>query len=89
MGEELRRRNGKIPSPIDLRREIKPWFDSTYEYAKHHINPVCRSSVAILRSCRKNRKNRKFPDVKKLSMRMDSELVKLRDGFIRITNEAS
>ena len=85
MGEELRRRNGRMPSPIDLRREIKPWFDSSYGYAKHHINPVCRSSIAILRSFRKNRKRKKYPEVRKLSMRMDSELVKLQDGFIRIT----
>ena len=83
--EELRRTNGKIPSPIDLRREIKPWFDSTYGYAKHHINPVCRSAVAILRSFRKNRKGKKYPEARKLSMRLDSELVKLQDGFIRIT----
>ena len=83
MGEELRRRNGRMPSPIDLRREIKPWFDSSYGYAKHHINPVCRSSIAILRSFRKNRKRKKYPEVRKLSMRMDSELVKLQDGFIR------
>ena len=83
--EELRRINGKIPSPIDLRREIKPWFDYTYDYAKHHINPVCRSSIAILRSYRKNRKGKKYPEVKKLSMRMDSELVKLEGNTIRIT----
>ena len=83
--EEMRRTNGKIPSPIDLRREIKPWYDSTYDYAKHHINPVCRSSVAILRSFRKNRRGKKYPEVNKLSMRLDSELVKLQDGFIRIT----
>ena len=83
--EELRRTNGKIPSPIDLRREIKPWFDSTYGYAKHHINPVCRSAVAIFRSFRKNRKGKKYPEARKLSMRLDSELVKLQDGFIRIT----
>ena len=83
--EELRRRNGRTPSPIHLRREIKPWFDSTYDYAKHHINPVCRSSVAILRSFRKNRGGKKYPEVRKLSIRMDSELVKLQDGFIRIT----
>jgi putative transposase len=83
--EELRRTNGKIPSPIDLRREIKPWFDSTYGYAKHHINPVCRSAVAILRSFRKNRNGKKYPEARKLSMRLDSELVKLQDGFIRIT----
>ena len=83
--EEFRRRNGKIPSPIDLRREIKPLFDSSYDYAKHHINPVCRSSIAILRSYRKNRKGKKYPEVKKLSMRMDSELVKLEGNTIRIT----
>ena len=83
--EEMRRRNEKIPSPIDLRKEIKPWFDFTYDYAKHHINPVCRTSISILRSFRKNRKGKKHPEVKKLSMRMDSELVKLQDGFIRIT----
>ena len=83
--EEMRRRNGRIPSPIDLGREIKPWFDSTYDYAKHHINPVCRSSIAILRSFLKNRKGKKYPEAKKLSMRMDSELMKLQDGFIRIT----
>jgi len=53
--EELRRTNGKMPLPIDLRREIKQWFDSTYDHTKHHVNPL------------------------------DSELVKLQDGFIRIT----
>ncbi len=83
--EEMRRINGRIPSPIDLRREIKPWFDSTYDYAKHHVNPVCRSSIAILRSFRKNRMGKTYPEAKKLSMRLDSELVKLQDGFIRIT----
>ena len=40
--EGLRRKNGKMPSPIDLRRGIKAWFDSSYDYATHHINPVCR-----------------------------------------------
>ncbi|MCL4359287.1 MAG: hypothetical protein M1463_03625, partial [Candidatus Thermoplasmatota archaeon] len=83
--EGLRRTNGRIPSPIDLRKEIKAWFDSSYDYAKHHINPVCRSSVSILRSFRKNRKGKKYPEVKKLAMRLDSELLKLQDGFLRIT----
>jgi putative transposase len=83
--EELRRINGKIPSPIDLRREIRPWFDSIYDYAKHHINPVCRTSIAILRSFRKNRKGKRYPEAGKLAMRLDSELVKIKDGFIRIT----
>ena len=83
--EGFRRKNGKMPSPIDLRKEIKAWFDSRYDYAKHHINPVCRSSVSILRSFRKNRKGKKYPEVKKLAMRLDSELLKLQDGFLRIT----
>jgi putative transposase len=82
---ELMRRNGKIPTPIDLRKEMKGWFDSRYDYAKHHINPVCRTSVAILRSFRKNSKNKKYPEVKKLSMRLDSELVKIVGDSIRIT----
>ena len=85
MAEELRRINGKIPSPIDLRKKIKPWFDSQYDYARHHVNPVCRSSVAILRSFRKNRKGKRYPEVKKLAMRIDSELVKIVDDAIRIT----
>lgn len=79
------RLHGKIPSPIDLRREIKQWFDSNFNYARHHINPVCRSAIAILRSFRKNSKGKKYPEAKKLSMRMDSELVKLEGCFIRIT----
>jgi len=83
--EELRRINGKIPSPIELRKNIKPWFDSTYDYARHHINPVCRTSIAILRSFRKNRKRKKYPEADKMAMRLDSELVKLADGKIRIT----
>ncbi len=83
--EELRRRNGRTPSPIHLRREIKPWFDSTYDYAKHHINPVCRSSIAILRSFRKNMRGKAFPEVRKLSMRLDSELVKIVGDKLRIT----
>ena len=76
---------GDVPSPIDLRREIKRWFDSRYSYAKHHINPVCRSSVAILRSFRKNHHNKRYPQVKKLSMRLDSELVKIVGDRLRIT----
>ncbi len=76
---------GTIPSPIDLRREMKSWFDSRYCYAKHHINPVCRSSIAILRSFRKNMRGKAFPEVRKLSMRLDSELVKIVGDRIRIT----
>ena len=43
--EEMRRMNGKIPSPIDLRKAIKPWFDMKYDYARHHVNPVCGEKV--------------------------------------------
>ncbi len=77
--------NGTIPSPIDLRREMKSWFDSNYGYAKHHINPVCRSSTAILRSFRKNNRDKKYPQVNRLAIRLDSELVKIVDGSIRVT----
>ena len=76
---------GTIPSPIDLRREMKDWFYSNYCYAKHHINPVCRSSIAILRSFRKNMRGKAFPEVRKLSMRLDSELVKIVGDKLRIT----
>ena len=76
---------GTIPSPIDLRREMKDWFYSNYGYARHHINPVCRSSIAILRSFRKNMRGKAFPEVRKLSMRLDSELVKIVGDRIRIT----
>ncbi|MCL5874184.1 MAG: transposase [Candidatus Thermoplasmatota archaeon] len=76
---------GTIPSPIDLRREMKDWFDSRYCYARHHINPVCRSSIAILRSFRKNMRGKAFPEVRKLSMRLDSELVKIVGDKLRIT----
>lgn len=77
--------SGYVPSPIDLRREMKPWFDSRYSYAKHHINPVCRSSIAILRSFKKNHHNKRYPEVRRLSIRLDSELVKIVGDKIRIT----
>ncbi len=56
-----------------------------YDYARHHVNPVCRSSIAILRSFMKNRKGKRYPEVKKLAMRIDSELVKIVDNAMRIT----
>ena len=77
--------SGYVPSPIDLRREMKPWFDSRYSYAKHHINPVCRSSVAILKSFKKNHHKKRYPEVRRLSIRLDSELVKIVGDKIRIT----
>jgi putative transposase len=43
-----------VPNPIALRRKVKPWFDSHYaDYAKHHVNPVCRTTVALLKSYRR------------------------------------
>ncbi len=83
--ETLRRKNGKMPSPIDLRRQIKEWFDAKYDYARHHINPVCRSAIAILRSFRKISRGKRFPEARKLAMRIDSELFRIVDGQIRIT----
>ncbi len=76
----------RVPSPIQLRREIREWFYSRYSYAKHHVNPVCRAAVAMLRSYRKNHHDElRIPEVKKLAMRIDSELFKIVDGRIRIT----
>ena len=77
--------SGYMPSPIDLRREMKQWFDSRYSYAKHHINPVCRSSVAILKSFKKNHHKKRYPEVMRLAIRLDSELVKIAGDKIRIT----
>ncbi|MDV3276997.1 MAG: transposase [Nitrososphaerales archaeon] len=83
---DMARDSGRIPSPITLRREAKEWFNSRYSYARHHINPVCRAAIALLRSYRKNRYGEfRIPEVKKLAMRIDSELFKIVDGSIRIT----
>ena len=41
----IRNLKHEIPSPIELRREVKGWF-CRYDYAKHHINPVCGTAVA-------------------------------------------
>jgi putative transposase len=81
---------GKIPSPIQLRKKVRPWFYSKYDYARHHINPVCSKTVALLRSYRKKHKRLAFPSLVKPSMRIDSELFKMtREGdgavSIRIT----
>lgn len=85
VAERIRRKNGKIPSPIDIRREVKPWFDSTYDYARHHINPVCRSAIAILKSFRETKGVKGHPEAKKLAMRIDSELFRFIGDEIRIT----
>jgi len=79
------RDDGKIPSPIQLRREIREWFYPRYDYARHHINPVCRASIAMLRSYRKNDGELRIPQVKKLAVRIDAELFKIFDNKIRVT----
>jgi putative transposase len=38
--------SGLVPNPIALRRKLKPWFDLQYDYARHHINPICRTAVS-------------------------------------------
>ena len=82
--EWMRRRDGGIASPIDLRREMRPWFDSTCGDARHHIDPACRPPTAILRTFRKNRRRKKHPEVSKLSMKLDAELVKIAGKKIRV-----
>jgi putative transposase len=78
--------SGTIPSPITLRREISSWFYARYDYARHHINPVCRAAVAMLRSYRKNHHGKLgVPQARKLAMRIDLELFKVSEGRVRIT----
>jgi putative transposase len=76
----------RIPSPIALRREVRDWFYSRYSYARHHINPVCRAAVAMLRSYRNNHHGElRIPEVKRLAIRIDGELFRIVDGSIRVT----
>ncbi len=75
----------RIPSPIQLRREVREWFYSRYDYARHHINPVCRTAVAMLRSYRRSHHELRIPKVKKLAMRIDGELFRIVEGQLRIT----
>jgi putative transposase len=78
--------DNQIPSPITLRKSLKNYYDNNTDYAKHHINPVCRSAIAILRSYRKNNDGElKVIRAEKLAMRIDSELTKIEDNQLRIT----
>src|SRR5439155_18660103 len=76
-----------IPTPIALRRAVRDSFNSRYEYARHHINPVCRTAVAMLKSYKKNHHGElRIPEVKRLAMRVDSELFKIvGNNNLRIT----
>ena len=80
--------DGKIPSPIRLRKKTRPWFLSSMPYARHHINPVCNKAVALLRAYRKRHKKLGLPSLEKLSMRIDGELFKMTrdedDGQVTI-----
>jgi len=80
--------DGKIPSPIRLRKKTRPWFVSSMPYARHHINPVCSKAVALLRAYRKRHKRLGLPSLEKLSMRIDGELFKMTrdedDGQVTI-----
>jgi putative transposase len=76
-----------VPNPVVLRRKVKPWFDARYSYAKHHINPLCRTAVALLRSYRKKHGDLAMPRARRLAMRIDSELFRVaanRDGTVSI-----
>ena len=76
----------RISSPIKLRREIKNWFYSRYDYARHHVNPVCRTAVAMLRSYGRNHHGElRIPEVKRLAMRIDGELFKVVGDAVRVT----
>ena len=74
---DARLNDGKIPSPIRLRKKVRPWFVSLMPYARHHINPVCSKAVALLRAYRKKHKKLALPSLEKLSMRIDGELFKM------------
>lgn len=77
---DARLNDGKIPSPIRLRKKVRPWFVSSMPYARHHINPVCSKAVALLRAYRKRHKELALPSLEKLSMRIDGELFKMMKG---------
>ena len=84
--DALRDEKRRIPSPISLRREVREWFYSRYDYARHHVNPVCRTAVAVLRSYRKNHHEElRIPEVKRLAMKIDGELFRVIGGRIRVT----
>jgi len=77
-GYVMAKDTGKIPSPIELRRKVRPCFNARYDYARHHLNPGCRTAVALLRSYRKKHKHLAMPEVKRLAMRIDGELFRLQ-----------
>jgi putative transposase len=88
-GYVLAKNNGNVvPNPVVLRRKIKPLFDSAYgAYARHHVNPVCRAAVALLRAHKKHNKRLGLPQARRLAMRIDSELFRVTgngDGTVTL-----
>jgi len=78
--------NNELPSPITLRKSLKKYYDNNIDYATHHINPACRTAIAILKSYKKNNNGElKVIEAKRLAMRIDSELTKIQDNRLRIT----
>jgi len=69
--------DSRLPSPIALRRRFREWFYPRYSYARHHINPLCRNGVALLRSYKRRHKRLEMPEVKRLAVRIDAELFKI------------
>jgi len=81
--------DSRLPSPIALRRRFREWFYSRYSYARHHINPVCRNAVALLKSYKRRHKRLEIPEVKRLAVRIDAELFKIEqeqgnDGSVSV-----
>ena len=75
-----------ILSPIRGPNHLKDYYDNNINYAKHHINPVCRTAIAILRSYKKNNNGElKVIKAERLAMRIDSELTKIDNNRLRIT----
>jgi putative transposase len=84
---DARLNGGRIPSPISLRKKVRPWFVSSMPYARHHISPVCSKAVALLRAYRKRHKELALPSLDKLSMRIDGDLFKMTkddDGQVTV-----
>ncbi|MGC8515130.1 MAG: zinc ribbon domain-containing protein [Thermoplasmata archaeon] len=81
-----RANDNQLPSAITLRKSLKKYYDNNIDYATHHINPVCRSAIAILRSYKKNNDGKlRVIKAEKLAMRIDSELTKIENNRLRVT----
>ena len=76
----------QIPSAIDIRKDLKAWYKENIPYNSHHINPICKSASSLLKSYRKNHHGQLgLPIVRKMSARIDAELLKIVDNQLRIS----